>query len=309
MAHKNRRTRPKPTAAPSAAVRAREAYDFGRRVLGRFRDNHGPILASAVAFDALMSLVPLTALISVALSRVVEPERVQQLLRTQLEMLLPGAADRVIQAYSAIVAARTAAGLIGLLALLVFGTMAFRTIHDALWVVFGGIEPEQRRRPSLLARLLPLGFVGISALGLLAGTLVMTLLDALPRPGFSAWGFSLSLGTGARIVGRIVCFVGLAGFLGSFYRFLPPIRPRVRVALLGGLMAGTVWEIVRRGMVWYFGHLSLIGAYYGSLASAVVLLVGLDGAALVLLLGGQVIAELERSRRAGVAWHRDPEKI
>lgn len=284
---------------------AKVGYGFAKRVLGRFRNNHGGIFASAIAFDALMSMVPLLALLSVALSRVVEPRRVQQLLEAQLELLLPGAADRVIQAYTAIVSRRAAAGLIGLLALLAFGTSAFRTIRKALWVIFDGVEAK-RRQPSRMSRLLPLGFVGISALGLLTGTFVMTLLDALPLGGLSVWGYQVSIGVRARTLSQVAYFIGLACFIASFYRLLPPIQPSLKVALVGGLAAGTVWEVVRRLMVWYLANLSAIGAYYGSLASAVVLLVGLNGAALVLLLGGQVIAELERARRAGVSWHQDP---
>jgi YihY family inner membrane protein len=280
---------------------------FVGRVLRRFSKNNGPILASAIAFDALMSLVPLLALISVVLSHLVDPEQAEELLATQLEMLLPGAADRVIQAYSAIIERGIAAGAIGLLGLVIFGAMAFRTIRSALWVIFSGVDAETRR-PTHLSRLAPFAYVALSTIGLLAGSLFMTALDAIPRSGVELGEFRLALGFGARTVGRIVCFFGLAALLASFYRLLPPSPPSRGLAAMGGLLAGTVWEIVRRLMVWYFAHLSLVGAYYGSLASAVVLLIGLNAAALVLLAGGQTIAELERCRRAGVPWYRDPGK-
>ncbi len=51
---------------------------------------------------------------------------------------------------------------------------------------------------------------------------------------------------------------------------------------------------MRRAIAWYFTTLSMVNVVYGSLASTVVVLLTLEVAALILLLGPQVIAELER---------------
>jgi uncharacterized BrkB/YihY/UPF0761 family membrane protein len=55
-----------------------------------------------------------------------------------------------------------------------------------------------------------------------------------------------------------------------------------------------LWEITRRFLVWYFSTLSFVNVIYGTLASAVVILLSLEAAALILLLGAQVIASYER---------------
>jgi uncharacterized BrkB/YihY/UPF0761 family membrane protein len=68
----------------------------------------------------------------------------------------------------------------------------------------------------------------------------------------------------------------------------------IRHALIGGLVAGVLWEITRHLLVWYFKTLSLVNLIYGSLASAIVVLLSFEIAALILLLGAQVIAEFER---------------
>jgi uncharacterized BrkB/YihY/UPF0761 family membrane protein len=47
-------------------------------------------------------------------------------------------------------------------------------------------------------------------------------------------------------------------------------------------------------LVWYLGTLSQVTVVYGSLATAVVVLLSLEIAATLLLLGAQVIAEYER---------------
>jgi uncharacterized BrkB/YihY/UPF0761 family membrane protein len=70
----------------------------------------------------------------------------------------------------------------------------------------------------------------------------------------------------------------------------------VRHALLGGIVAAVLWEIARHILVWYFSTLSFVNVIYGSLGTAVVILLSLEVASIILLLGAQVIAEFERRR-------------
>jgi uncharacterized BrkB/YihY/UPF0761 family membrane protein len=69
----------------------------------------------------------------------------------------------------------------------------------------------------------------------------------------------------------------------------------VRHALLGGVTAAILWEITRHVLVWYFEKLSLVNIIYGSFATAVVVLLSIEIASIILLLGAQVIAEFERA--------------
>jgi uncharacterized BrkB/YihY/UPF0761 family membrane protein len=65
-------------------------------------------------------------------------------------------------------------------------------------------------------------------------------------------------------------------------------------ALIGGITATILWEIVRRVLFWYYSTISLVNLIYGSFATVVVFLLSIEAAALILLLGAQVIAEVER---------------
>ena len=49
-----------------------------------------------------------------------------------------------------------------------------------------------------------------------------------------------------------------------------------------------------RELLWYFATLSQISTVYGSLTTAIAVLLSLEVAATLLLFGGQVIAEFER---------------
>ena len=75
---------------------------------------------------------------------------------------------------------------------------------------------------------------------------------------------------------------------------MPVGRLRWRHALIGGVTAAVLWEITRHVLVWYFATLSQVSVVYGSLTTAIVVLLSLEIAAALLLLGAQVISEYER---------------
>ncbi len=76
---------------------------------------------------------------------------------------------------------------------------------------------------------------------------------------------------------------------------MPVGRLSLRHALIGAVSAALLWEISRHLLVWYFATLSQVSVVYGSLTTAIVVLLSLEIAATLLLLGAQVIAEFERS--------------
>src|ERR1700716_3484450 len=69
---------------------------FAAAVIKQFRANQGVLLAGAVAYYTLLSLVPLLILILLALSHVVDEERLLDTLRASLEFVVPGQANAVV---------------------------------------------------------------------------------------------------------------------------------------------------------------------------------------------------------------------
>jgi uncharacterized BrkB/YihY/UPF0761 family membrane protein len=78
---------------------------------------------------------------------------------------------------------------------------------------------------------------------------------------------------------------------------MPVGRLRLSHALIGGITAALLWEVTRHVLLWYFGTLSQVSVVYGSLTTAIVVLLSLELAAALLLLGAQVISEYERLER------------
>jgi uncharacterized BrkB/YihY/UPF0761 family membrane protein len=78
---------------------------------------------------------------------------------------------------------------------------------------------------------------------------------------------------------------------------MPVGRLSLRHALMGGITAGLLWEATRHVLVWYYATIGQISVVYGSLATAIAVLLSVEIGAIVLLLGAQVIAEYERIDR------------
>lgn len=93
-------------------------------------------------------------------------------------------------------------------------------------------------------------------------------------------------------------FLGLATLFTGIYLFMPAVNVRLRHAVVGGLVAAILWEIVRNILVWWFSNVSLVNVLYASFATVVIVLLTLESAAIILLLGAQVIAELQPPRQA-----------
>jgi len=75
---------------------------------------------------------------------------------------------------------------------------------------------------------------------------------------------------------------------------MPVGRMSWRHALIGGVTATVLWEITRHLLLWYYHSISHIQEVYGSFTTAIAVLVSAEIAAIVLLVGAQVIAEYER---------------
>jgi YihY family inner membrane protein len=102
----------------------------------------------------------------------------------------------------------------------------------------------------------------------------------------------------------LLYLLGVAGeifVLASVYLVMPVGRLSVRHALIGAVTAALLWEATRHLLVWYFDRLTQLVVVYGSLTTAIVVLLTLEVLATLLLLGAQVISEYERVEKGGLA--------
>ena len=151
-----------------------------------------------------------------------------------------------------------------------------------------------RRRHFLVSALLPYCYILFLGLGVLLVTLVSGSLQAMGQESVDFLGRNWSLGGVSGVLLYLLGFGGEIFVLTSVYLVMPVGRLSLRHALIGGVTAALLWEITRHVLVWYFATLSQVGVVYGSLTTAIAVLLSLDLAATLLLLGAQVISEYER---------------
>jgi YihY family inner membrane protein len=271
-------------------------FAFSCQVLRGFRANQGLLLAGAVAYYALLSVVPLLILIVIGLSHWVDPGQLLATLGRYLEWLMPGQADAIVAELDNFLRHRDVIGWVLFLTMLFFSSLAFTVLEKAMAVIFLH-RVQIRRRHFLVSALLPYLYILCLGVGFLIVTLVSGGLQALGDNTFEFLGQEWSLGG---VSGLLFYLLGLAGeifLLTSVYMVMPVGRLSWRHALIGGVTAALLWEVTRHVLVWYFGTLSQVNVVYGSLTTAIVVLLSLEVGAALLLLGAQVISEYERVDR------------
>jgi len=282
--------------SPAAAQVLAHPGSFLLRVLKGFRDNQGLLLAGAVAYYALLSVVPLIILIVIALSHWVEQGALLATLGRYLEWIMPGQSRAIVGELATFLTHRDVIGWVLLLTMLFFSSLAFTVLEKAMAVIFLH-RIAIRRRHFLVSAILPYCYILSLGVGLLIVTLMAGALQAIGQQELHLFGHEWSLGG---LSGVLLYLLGLAGeifLLTSVYMVMPVGRLSWRHALIGGVTAALLWELTRHLLVWYFSTLSQVSVVYGSLTTAIVVLLSLEIASALLLLGAQVISDYERLDR------------
>jgi YihY family inner membrane protein len=266
---------------------------FAVRTLKGFRANQGLLLAGAVAYYALLSIVPMLILTVIALSHFVDQAALLQTLGRYLEWLVPGQSRAIVAELAHFLAHRDVLGWVLLGSMLFFSSLAFTVLENAMSVIFHH-RVAIRRRHFLISAVIPYGYILSLGLGLLLVTLAAGSLQAMGQERVAFLWRSWSLGGLSGVLLYLLGFAGEVFALTSVYLVMPVGRPSLHHALLGALAAALLWEVSRHVLVWYFTTLSQIGTVYGSLTTAIAVLLSLELAATLLLLGAQVISEYER---------------
>lgn len=302
------RSRQKTRTRTSALTWVKRLVFFVGRVFRGFLRNKGILLASAVGYNALLSLIPLFATTLVVLTHFYDDSVVTYALVARVRPLAPGLAPAAMEAVTSFLANRKMVGWGGLIVLFVVSSVAFRMLEEAMAVIF---RRPRRLRPrrmttSLLIQFgyVPLVSLAVAALtGLSLG--VNTLADGVV---FGVRWFAPLAGAMPNIL-AVASFLGLLALLTSFYWVMPVVKVPFRLALIGGTVATLLWQLVNELLAWFFEHLSLVNVLYGSLGTIIIVLLSMEVFAGILLLCAQLVAEVDRSWRKGRKWYESPPEV
>jgi YihY family inner membrane protein len=281
---------------------------FAVRVLRDFfLRNHGLLLTGAVAYNMMLSLIPLSAVLMVLSSHFFDQRLLLESLTAEVSLIAPDFAPTLSEFLEGFLQNRKLVGWIGLFVLLFFSSMAFRVLEDSIAIIFHRPLPTLKRK-FWVSALMPYLFILIVTVGLILVTSANAIIDAHSqiRHTFPRLDSILQ-----NHLGHIFYLTGVLGLVLLFtllYKIMPVARVSFRRALAGGITATFLWEITRHLLVAYFTNISMVNVLYGSMATVIIVLLTLETVALILLLGAQVIADLQRNANAGIPWHQEPEE-
>ena len=279
--------------SPRIAYVLKSPGSFLWSVLKQFKKNQGLLLAGAVAYYALLSIVPLLILLVIALSHFVDQALLLTTLARYLEWLVPGQSSAVIGELRDFLATGAVIGWLLLATMLFFSSLAFTVLENAMSVIFlHRIQIKKRRY--IVSAVLPYLYILCLGLGVLIVTMVSGNLQLMGQDSLGVLGREWSL---QGLSGVLLYLLGLGGeifVVSSVYMVMPTGRLKWKHALIGGATAALLWEVTRHIIAWYFKTLSQVSVVYGSLTTAIIVLFSLEIGATLLLLGAQVISEYER---------------
>ena len=273
-------------------------FGFLLSVWREFRRNQGFLLAGAIAYYTLLSIVPLSILGLIVLSHYIEKGVLFQTLSTYIEMMIPGYAKTLTEQAGVFIEHDRSVGTFVFLAMLFFSSIAFSVLESAMSVIFSH-RFRNPRRHFLLSAIIPYVYIFLIGLGILLVSFIAGAIETQNGRQLVIFGRSLSLEGPSFFALYLIGIFGEVLLLTSFYLVMPLVRITFRHALMGGMIATVLWEITRRVLVWYYSVLSSVNLIYGSFATSVVALLSIEAIAIIILLGAQFIAELERRNPSG----------
>lgn len=275
----------------AASDRALSSHPRGRalkRLYHNLDRHHAVLAASAMAFDAFLSLIPLAAFAGFLVYRV---RQGASALVTVVGPIVD-AAPRPVQALvnsEFIRLSEMGAAALPPISVLVFVWVTSAGMSTGMGVFEATFSAHER--PWYRRRLVAIGLVFASIAAFVAAGGITLLIVSL----FHGLGPLVSKVLAMTVPGTIL-FV----LLYAFFHFALPVEDRYRKGrrvIPGVLLTLALWSVISYGFSLYVARLSRYATLYGSLAAVAILLFWLWLLSLALLIGGEVNAELEREAR------------
>jgi len=257
--------------------------------------------AAQLSYYVLLALFPALIVLTAAMG-LLSVERYMPELMTYLRTVLPEDVLSMVERFLQQVADGSGANILSLggLGALWASSSGVTAIMEALNVVY---DVKEDSRPfwqvRLTAILLTIGLAGFVILSLtlvLYGQTIGSWIAGLVGLG-EAFTWLWNLLRWPVIVGLMLLVVGVV------YYVCPDIRQEWRWITPGSVFAVGMWVVVTLGFKLYVDNFSDYNKVYGSIAGVIVLMLWLYWSGMVLLIGGEINAEIDHAAIEHAAAH------
>jgi membrane protein len=260
-----------------------------RGAFSRFFAESGFFLAAGLAFFFLVCVVPLLLLGASTLGFVLSSEAATQEAVNQLTRNFPVYRREITGAIVRIIETRAVSGIAGTLILIFFSTPLFGAmrlvLHRMLGVRAGGGYVSNL--------LLDTGMVLVLTVLLFASTSVTWLFqwfqEFIVKPNHVGWRSAYAITVAFSVLLSMMMF-----YFG--YRYVPRRRPRAWTAMVGGLLAGILWEVAKQLFRVYIRNFGVYDQIYGPLGVLVAFVMFVYYSAIVFVFGAAYVASLDSRR-------------
>ncbi len=232
-----------------------------RHIWEEFYEDDGFMEAAALSFTTVLALVPVTAISLSILATFSGKEGAAGIGATIRKFLsghlLPSSSEIVIVHITGFAEKAGTIGFVGSVILILASLFVFNTIESS----FNQIWRVKNRRP-LVARFI--SFWSLITLGpILLGTSIYLSTNLKDMPII---GGLMNISVVSGIIFYLIpsLFTWTALILG--YILLPNTQVKMKTALIGGIVAGTMWEFGKLGFDWYVSTMVEVHKVYGSLS-------------------------------------------
>ncbi len=264
--------------------------------LRQFHHDGGWNLSAAIAYYALLSLLPLLLLSLTILAHILGTSAGAYAFTVNLMKSVLPATDQMISEEIRALVLEKRVGQVSSLIFLWLATLVFTSVEHAINTVF----KSAHRRPLPLVLLLSIFMVflvGTLAVLSLAATSVT---DYLQTTSVILRGESLLPTFLLEISFEFLLPLFLTFLIFTLiYAILPVAHVPWRHAVLGGFIAALLWEGARHIFAWYVTNVKILGTIYGSLTAAILLLLWIFYSAAILLYGAELAAQRARTHPQG----------
>jgi len=250
-------------------------------MINRTAENEIAIRAASIAYYGLLSIFPLLLFLIFLGSQFLESEEARVALNDRLSEFLPAASETVKEVVDQTVEARGSIGLIGGIGLLWSASTLFNQLTTSLNVIWDASpRPFWRRRLVALFSVLTIAILFILSVSFSA-------LAAIRWPGEGTilWQWlNSSVGLGVTVL-----------LFWVMYHGIPNIPVKIWASFGGAMLSALLWQAAKGVFAWYLASgLNNYGAVYGSLASVIALVLWVYITALIMFLGAEFGASLQR---------------
>ncbi len=219
-------------------------------VFASFEKHQGGLRVSALTYTTVLALVPFLAIVLSVLKGLGVQNNLEPLL---LKLMGDSSSEHVTRIIGYVNHTNAGSlGAIGIIMLVVTMLALMSTIEEAFNITWGVRETRPfRRRFS--------DYLSVVIFGPLLMVVAVSMTSAMESRAMVKWLItSAGLGGAVHFIFRFLPYLSVWGALTFLYIYIPNVKVNFRSALLGGIIAGTLWQLAQWG---YFHFQVGVGAY------------------------------------------------